>query len=329
MFGNWILGLAVAVLGSSSISALPVGHRSPYAALMQSMNPAVMPVTVPEWAAHDNVLQEVALNVLEARGSDGSSPCSDLDLDDLQSLPGWPKLAKMAKDLWGDGEYDIEINPSGYNDRPATMCVSDPVLIKPTAKGNCTHARVDIPVRSGETSVEVLSGYANVGNWNITHVTSAAHALFFQGKFRTPNMTTPPSGTYMNTQLHSLDVVGEFINAPFNSFSTVASNMTRTTESLTQVQDRSCIATISQQRCVIPAGGRIQLVATGYVWFTFKTKRAPRATPHGPQHRRYSLKLEDVLPHVLDRSAWIDFSGVMNTTLRTDYFDECRWNFQL
>jgi len=270
---------------------------------------------------------EGEMNVLEARS--GSSSCSELDLDDLQSLPGWPKLAQKAKEWWGDGLYEIEINPGGYDDRPASMCVADPVLIIPTAKPRCVHGRVDIPHKNGASSVEVLSGYANVGNWNITHVTTAAHALFFQGTFRMPNMTTPPSGTYMNTKLNHLDTVGEFINAPFNSFATLATNMTRRTETLTQVQDRTCIPTISQQHCAVPGRGRIQLVATGYVWFTFPSPRPRRQNPHGPKHRRYAVKLEDALPNVLDRSAYIDFAGTMNTTLRTDYFDECRWNFSL
>ena len=35
------------------------------------------------------------------------------------------------------------------------------------------------------------------------------------------------------------------------------------------------------------------------------------------------VKIEDVLKNATDRSAWIDFEGYMNTTMRTDYFDEC------
>jgi len=307
MFGNRILSLAVALVSFRLVVALPIGPGSPFMAPFR-------------------LLGVDEINVLESRS--GSSSCSDLDVDDLQSLPGWPKLMTKAREWWGDGGYEIEINPGGYNDRPASMCVADPVLITPTAKPNCTHGRVDIPRRDGANSVEVLSGYANVGNWNITQVTTAAHGLFFQGDFRMPNMTTPPSGTYMNTQLHHLDTQGEFINAPFNSFVTLATNMTRRTETLTQVQDRTCIATISQQRCVVPGRGRIQLVATGYVWFKFPTRRPTRASPHGPRHRRYAVKLEDVLS-VLDRSAWIHFNGTMKTTLRSDYFDECRWNFSL
>ena len=36
-----------------------------------------------------------------------------------------------------------------------------------------------------------------------------------------------------------------------------------------------------------------------------------------------AVKIEDVLKNATDRSAWIDFKGYMNATMRTDYFDEC------
>ena len=36
-----------------------------------------------------------------------------------------------------------------------------------------------------------------------------------------------------------------------------------------------------------------------------------------------TVKIEHVLKNVTDRSVWIDFSGYMNTTMRSDYFDEC------
>jgi hypothetical protein len=36
-----------------------------------------------------------------------------------------------------------------------------------------------------------------------------------------------------------------------------------------------------------------------------------------------AVKIEEVLKNATDRSAWIDFEGYMNTTMRSDYFDEC------
>lgn len=42
-----------------------------------------------------------------------------------------------------------------------------------------------------------------------------------------------------------------------------------------------------------------------------------------PLSRLDTIKIEDVLKNSTDRSVWIDFSGYMNTTMRSDYFDEC------
>jgi len=256
------------------------------------------------------------------RRAPAASKCSKLDLDDAQSLPGWSKLEQYARTTWGDGDWTITINPPGYKDRHATMCIDDPVDVDVLGKASCTETRVDIPPeKKGSNDIKVNEGYTNTGNWNITNVTSAAHAEFFFANFQLPNIT--------ELHLESLDATGKFINAPHNSFVTVASNVTIKTTQLTPVPDKRCIGTILQQTCIIPAQGRIQLIASGYIWFNYKTKRAPLANPKGGKHSRYTVKIEDVLKNATDRSAWIDFNGYMNTTWRDDYFDECRWNFKL
>lgn len=252
----------------------------------------------------------------------GPSACSLLDLDDAQSLPGWSKLEQYARSTWGEGEWTITINPPGYRDKPATMCTTGFSKIVQTGDPNCTETRVDIPPeKKGGKTIKVDQGFTNKGNWNITNVTTAAHAEFFEAHFLLPNIT--------KVHLNSMKAVGAFINAPDNSFVTTATNVTIKNADIVPVPDKHCIGTILNQQCITPAQGRIQLVASGYIWFTYKTKRAPLAKPKGAKHSKYTVKIEDVLKNVTDRSAWIDFKGYMNTSMRYDYYDECRWNFKL
>jgi len=242
--------------------------------------------------------------------------CSTLDEDDVRSLPGWPKVEKYLSDTWGQGNFTVKINPSNYRDKRATMCIVDSLPINPSGKHNCTSRRVQIPPEKGTKIVDVEFGYRNVGHWNITRVSSAAHAELFLGHFKVPELR------FMG--LDSIKGVGGFVNAPYNSFTTLASNMTYKQTGLTSVNNQHCVATIQQQDCRIPSSGRIQLAATGYLWITFETARAPIGNPHGGKHRRYALKIEEVLKDVSDRSVWIDYEGVMIATTRTDYFSECR-----
>jgi len=242
--------------------------------------------------------------------------CSTLDEDDVRSLSGWPKVEKYLSDTYGQGNFTVKINPSNYRDKSATMCIVDPLPINPSGQHNCTSKRVQIPPEKNTKIVDVQFGYKNVGYWNITRVSSAAHAELFRGQFKVPEMG------FMG--LKSINGVGEFVNAPSNSFTTVASNMTYMQTAVTSVNNQKCVATIQQQVCRIPSSGRIQLAATGYLWITFETARAPVGNPHGGKHRRYAVKIEDVLKDVPDRSVWIDYQGVMIATMRTDYFSECR-----
>ncbi|PPR00503.1 hypothetical protein CVT24_005526 [Panaeolus cyanescens] len=267
------------------------------------------------------------------------SRCHELDVDDVESLPGYAKLVEYAQKKWGDDEWTMSINPPGYRDNRATICVVDPVVVNATGPADCTEERVYIPPIGRSNHIKVDQGYQNVGNWSITSkmitpnirhpsknpspidTTSAGHALFFSGLFQMPNIT---SESFM-----SITGKGDFINAPNNGFATVASNRTIKDTELTHVQDKRCIGTVMNRECILPANGRIRLLATGYIWFTYKTKRAPLDDPTGAKHRRYAVLLENVLLHESERSEFIDFEGYMNTTWRYDYFDECRWNFKL
>jgi len=241
--------------------------------------------------------------------------CSNLDEDDVRSLPGWPKVEKYVSDNWGEGSYTVKINPPNYRDKRATICI-DPVNIKPSGEHNCTSERVHIRPEKGTKIVDVEFGYRATGHWNITRVADAAHAELFLGHFKVPELG------FMDAR--AIDGRGEFVNAPHNSFTSVASNMTYRKTTLSSVKDQVCTATIQQRVCRIPSAGRIQLTATGYLWITFETARAPVGNPNGGKHKRYAVKLEDVLKDVLDRSVSIDYEGFMTATTRTDYFSECR-----
>jgi hypothetical protein len=240
--------------------------------------------------------------------------CSLLDEDDVRGLPGWPKLEQHVLDTWGKGIYTLKINPPNYKDKRATMCVVAPVPVIPSSDRNCTSKRVVVPPEKNSKIIDVEYGYKNIGQWNITNVSSAAHAEIFRAHFRIPDIKP--------LHLGSIDGLADFVNAPHNAFETTASNMTTKQTAITSVHGQSCFGTILNQVCRIPAHGRIQLAATGNLWFTFDTARAPVRDPDGCKHRRYTMKIEDVLD-LSDRSMWIDYEGVMIATARTDYFSEC------
>jgi hypothetical protein len=241
--------------------------------------------------------------------------CSTLDEDDVRSLPGWPKVEKYVSDTWGEGNFTVKINPSNYRDKRATICIIDPTQIKPSGEHKCMSKRVEIRPKKGTKTVDVEFGYRNIGHWNITGVTSAAHAELFLGHFKVAELG------FMDVR--SIDGVGEFVNAPYNSFTTVASNMTYKRTESSSVNKQICTPTIQQQVCRSPSAGRIHLAATGYLWITFETARAPVGNPNGGKHKRFAVKIEEVLT-APDRSVWIDYEGFITATTRTDYFNECR-----
>jgi len=270
----------------------------------------VCSVSTTQLIGRDSIEQQ--LSVKSAR------PCSTLDEDDVRSLIGWPKLEKYISDTWAESDFALKINPPNYKDKRASLCIVDPlpIGIKWSGEYECTSSRVEIPPERNTKVVDVKFGYENVGEWNITKVSAAARAELFVGHFKVPAMD------FIN--VGAIDGLGQFVNAPDNSFTTVASNMTYKKTELMSAKDQSCVGTIQEQECRIPSTGRIQLVATGYLWITFGTAKAPVGNPNGGKHKRYALKIEEILKEDSDRSVWIDYEGVMTATTRTDYYNECR-----
>jgi len=252
----------------------------------------------------------------EALSLKTASHCSVLDVDDVQSLAGWPQLQKYAIDTWGGGDFTLSINPPNYKDNPATICVVDPSSIILSNDHNCTIKREEISPEEGTKVIDVEFGYKNVGQWNITDVSSAAHAELFRAKLEVPEIS--------DADLKPITTTGEFVNALDNIFETTASNMTTKRTQLPDIYDQVCVGTIQSRECHIRAHGKVQFEATGYLWFTFDAARAPVANPNGGKHKRYTVKIEDVLKNVTDRSAWTIFNGTMAATMKSDYFSECR-----
>jgi len=73
-------------------------------------------------------------------------------------VPGWGQLEQYARTTWGEGEWKITINPPNvsiraecfttclqfllqYKDKPATMCVADPVPVLITGQCLCSSLR--------------------------------------------------------------------------------------------------------------------------------------------------------------------------------------------
>ena len=109
----------------------------------------------------------------------------------------------------------------------------EPHISRSLGKPRCNSSRVDIkPDKKNKNKITVVQGYTNSGFWNITSVfpvlfyrhlsvilmrpldvTSAAHSLFFTGKFKMPNITLQSKDKML-----SISGTGDFINAPYNRF---------------------------------------------------------------------------------------------------------------
>ncbi|XP_006455941.1 hypothetical protein AGABI2DRAFT_121855 [Agaricus bisporus var. bisporus H97] len=247
-----------------------------------------------------------------------ASKCAALSIEDAKKMPGWAKLEKYAKDTWGDGDWNIVTNPEDFLDRPANACVDDSTTtVTPKGSPECT-ARVQDLVGTtdgtdGEQTVSIATGQSTEGSWTVSQSssfnigTSFTVDVGFEGLFDASTSITTST---------------TFENSSGRSFSTTTDS-TGTQKVTTKTKDgQNCGTKLEVKTCNQLGEGRMRFVATGYVWFNYEDRRAPKSDPDGDKHYKYSAFIDDILT-LDERSSWMSYSGFVKGISNGHYNQFC------
>ncbi|KAF8151717.1 hypothetical protein B0H34DRAFT_801403 [Crassisporium funariophilum] len=264
----------------------------------------------------DSFKREVEVQSLESRAS---SSCHQMTLEQAKELHGWSKIEQYAKDTWGGGKWSIKVNPEGQRDSPATICVSnDVVQVKMTGKPVCNDNTAKISGKmtgtKGSVKLTFQQGYTSSASWTVTKSSAIAQSVSFSAEFSIPDVVKLGG---------SSTTTATFTNSLAKGFETSVNNVMTQEMLMEPVPGKSCVGTIKTQSCNVSGQGRIRLVADGFVWFNYDDKRAPKNDPKGAKHFKYAVNISNALKNLDDRSTWIDFTGSMKASVKSDYAAKC------
>lgn len=249
---------------------------------------------------------------------DGLS-CYPLDVDQMKKLPGWGKLEQYAKDTYGEGGVNIVTNPSEYSDRPANACVNvAKVQVQWSGKPQCTESTTDINGKATGTSADISfsqkTGSEQSASWTVTRSSEICSSVSFNVGVELPGLVSAGVSLSASTTIK---------NERSSSFTTATNDMKETTVSYKNDSGKQCHMALKTKTCTASASGKVPVVASGYVWFNYDDKRAPKNDPNGSAHYKYSIPIDSVLSEA-ERTSFVEFQGPVNGVNKALYDVNCK-----
>ncbi|KAH7873704.1 uncharacterized protein C8R40DRAFT_1070898 [Lentinula edodes] len=185
------------------------------------------------------------------------------------SMPDWDKIAKYAKEQWGNGKHKVVTNDKHFPQYPALLCApsTETVAVTYTGQPQCMTNNASsqgvLSGTSGTVSISVGQGYTVSSSFVLSSTTSAE--LF--GSFTT--MTTFPDIT---TVMQGFTTSATISNTQSDSLTETYNTMQTSTLVMVSQTGQECVATLVDRTCVLTGTGVLKLVGTGYVAFEYTKK---------------------------------------------------------
>ncbi|KAF5343876.1 hypothetical protein D9757_014102 [Collybiopsis confluens] len=245
--------------------------------------------------------------------------CAMLSAADVQKIPGWAKLEKIANEKWGNHKRKIVTNEqhTDTTQYPATICIASEA-IKPTCQSNKISAIGGVSGTNGTLSLAITQGFTASSQFTISQSAAIGLSQTFSASLDFPQVSGATEGVTVSASI---------TNTLTKSFTAQYNEITTVTLLMTSPNGKSCDAGTNVTHCTIQGEGEMNLVAGGYVWFEYEDKQAEK----GKKDKHYkcnlsllgNLHLNDVLT-VAERTSVATFEGSIVATTHAAYKGQTR-----
>ncbi|GAW08860.1 hypothetical protein LENED_010963 [Lentinula edodes] len=242
---------------------------------------------------------------------DTSSACKNLTNPKL--LPDWDKIAKYAKEQWGNGKHKVVTNDKHFPQYPALLCApsTETVAVTYTGQPQCMTNNASsqgvLSGTSGSVSISVGQGYTVSSSFVLSSTTSAE--LF--GSFTT--MTTFPDIT---TVMQGFTTSATISNTQSDSLTETYNTMQTSTLVMVSQTGQECVATLVDRTCILTGTGVLKLVGTGFVAFEY-TKKVKG-------HYIHFVHIDELLRDPASRTVKVTFEGPIRAKSSAAYEGACK-----
>ncbi|KAK0237265.1 hypothetical protein EDD85DRAFT_836990, partial [Armillaria nabsnona] len=248
----------------------------------------------------------VESNNLERRSA---TRCAQLTVDEAKSLPGWSTIEKQANDNWGSG-YDIWTNPSAFPDRPAQACITTEVVQLTLGDWICnnhtTSTEGQLVGTNGQIQIQAQQGSDSSGSYTISSASTIGVSSTLTADIGIPEVVSITAGVTTSA---------EITDETSSSFDTSYNDITSNTVTIDASDGQTCTVETTTETCHNQASGNIRYLATGYVWFSYRSRRQG--------HFDWAINIESTITDEDGRSSFANFEGDTVASTSSVYSATC------
>ncbi|KAF5384519.1 hypothetical protein D9757_006448 [Collybiopsis confluens] len=240
-----------------------------------------------------------------------ASTCTNLTIDEAKTLGGWNTIVKYADDKWGTGSRKIVVNPKDYPSSGALVCITDQNVKatftgSPTCQSNKVTTSGQITGTNGTVSIAVAQGFTATASLVVSKAATIGVSDTLSAKINFPEVAEVSESVTLSTSITNTQTSG--FDSSHNDVSTV-------TVVMNAPKGETCNAITSVTTCTLQATGRVQYLASGWVWFNYDDKT------HG--HYKWSVNIESAVTNADDRSSYAEIKGSVEATTHASYKGKC------
>ncbi|EJD54655.1 hypothetical protein AURDEDRAFT_179762 [Auricularia subglabra TFB-10046 SS5] len=259
--------------------------------------------------AEGNLLGELPTSTQLSKRDPGT--CATISADDVQRLPGWGAFHDYAVNNWGDGWDTVDANPSDYPDRGAQFCISGditPITLDadPSCQTQSQETEGTVVGTDGLVALAATQGTSSTTTVTVTQQSSLAVGASVSAKVSIPELVE------LSTELTTTVTITNTLSTA-NTFTT--SNTQTQTVTINNEAGKTCKLTFNVQTCDATGHGQQRMVASGWVWFYYGSKREG--------HYKWAVNMDNVAPDEEQRASYIGFTTSTSSNTQSAYNASC------
>jgi len=248
------------------------------------------------------------VHALQLRDTTGT--CTNLSTTEAQTLPGWNQIVQYAKTNWGSGSYNLATNPPDYPTYPALVCINGQTQLSFTGTPQCqnTTNAVSGGVKGTNGSVQMTetTGFTATSTFTVESASTLGISSTLEATVGVPDIDEVKASFTMSA---------EITNTNTQSYSPSYSSTQSTSVTFDSNDGQTCNVSQGMQTCTLQATGKIQYLASGFVWFNYNSQT------NG--HYKWAASIDTVLTNTADRSSYATIQGSVESKTLSEYGGNC------
>jgi hypothetical protein len=190
------------------------------------------------------------------------------------------------------------------------VCITNPVKLStngtPKCQNNTANVNGKMSGTDGSVQVAQTTGFTATSTFTVESSSTIGTESTLSATIGIPDEAGVTASFTMST---------EVTNTNTKSFSPSYNNAQTITVTYNSKDGKKCVVNQTTQTCTLQATGKVQYLASGWVWFNYNDQTKG--------HYKWAASIEGVLTNPADRSSYATIGGSIESKTHSQYAANC------